>query len=165
MARTFIQKGQAYGNVACNITAKIDGAVVFSGEVPTANTPIPLLPNSTIDIGVDLFSWSKPVDFSGSCELEIAVDDATLMITDTTADYTSPQDLSRQSDGFYIVEIDEVKYGDPFTDVKINGVAQIGPYDPATPGQWYWRVDPGSVFTATVNINAGQLPPTPPTEE
>ncbi len=164
MARTFTQKGQAYGNVACNITAKIDGAVVFSGEVPIANTPIPLLPDSTIDLGVDLFSWSKPVDFSGTCNLEIAVNDATLMITDTIADYVTWKDSS-QTGKFYFVEIDGVIYGDPFTDVKINGVEQVGPYNSTTPGQWYWRVDPGSVFTATVNINAGRFPPTPPTEE
>jgi hypothetical protein len=164
MARTFTQKGQAYGNVACKITAKIDGAVVFSGEIPTANTPIPLLPDSTIDLGVDLFSWSEPVDFSGSRELEIAVDDATLMVTDTTADYVDPTDFSKTG-GFYRVKIDGVEYGDPFTDVKINGVAQVGPYDSATPGQWYWRVDPGSVFTATVNIIAGIVPRSSPTEE
>ena len=163
MARTFTQKGQAYGNVACKITAKIDGAVVFSGEIPTANTPIPQLPDSTIDLGVDLFLWSKPVDFSGTCNLEIAVDDATLMITDTKADYVDPKDSSKTG-GFYNVEIDGVVYGDPFTDVKIDGVAQVGPYDPATPGQWYWEVDPGSVFTTTVNINAGIVPP-PDNEE
>ena len=165
MVRTFSQKGQAYGSVACKITAKIDGAVVFSGEIPTANTPIPLLPDSTIDLGVDLFSWSKPVDLSGSYELEIAVDNAILIITDTKADYVNPQDLSQSADGFYTIEIDGVMYRDPFTDVKINGVAQVGQYNPATPGQWYWRVDPGSVFTATVNINAGISRPPTPTEE
>jgi hypothetical protein len=157
MARTFTQKGQAYGSVACKITAKINDAIVFSGEAPTVNTPIPPLPDRTIDLGVDLFSWSKPVDFSGTCKLEITVDDAILMITDTTADYVDPQDSSKTG-VFYNVEIDGVVYGDPFTDVKINGVTQVGPYDPATPGQWYWQVDPGSVFTAIVNINAGAVP-------
>jgi hypothetical protein len=164
MARTFTQKGQAYGNVACKITAKIDGAVVFSGEIPTANTPIPLLPDSTIDLGVDLFSWSEPVDFSGSRELEITVDDALLMITDTNADYVDPKDSSKTG-VFYHVDVDETIYGDPFTDVKINGVAQVGPYDPNMPGQWYWRVDPESVFTAVVNILPGVVPLPPPTEE
>ena len=115
MTRTFTQNGQAYGAVPCNITAKIDGAVVFSGTVPTANAPIPPLPDSELDIGVPLFSWTKPVDFAGTCELEIAVSGSQLVITDTVADYVDPNDSS-VTGVFYWIEIDGVRYGDPFTD-------------------------------------------------
>jgi hypothetical protein len=164
MTRTFTQKGQAYGAVPCNITAKIDGVVVFSGEVPTINTPIPPLPNLDLDLGTPLFSWTKPIDFAGTCELEIAVSGSQLIITDTIADYVNRKDSSATGD-FYQIEIDGVVYSDPFIDEKINGVAQAGPYNPELPGQWYWTVNPGSTFTTTVNIMAGILPePTPPEE-
>ncbi len=164
MTRTFTQKGQAYGAVPCNITAKIDGVVVFSGTVPTADTPPPPLPDSELDLGVPLFSWTKPVDFAGTCELEIAVSGSQLIITDTAADYVDPRDSS-VTGAFYKIEIDGVVYGDPFTNEKIDGVAQVGPYDPELPGQWYWIVNPGSTFTTTVNIFAGvetQPEPTTP---
>jgi hypothetical protein len=162
MTRTFTQQGQAYGAVPCIITAKIDGVVVFSGEVLTINTPVPPLPDLHLNLGVPLFSWTKPVDFAGTCELEIAVSGSQLVITDTTADYVDPTDPS-VTGSFYQIEIDGIVYGDPFTDEKINGVQQTGPYNPELPGQWYWNVLPGNTFTATVNINAGVIP-SPPVE-
>jgi hypothetical protein len=157
MARTFTQTGQAYGSVPCSITAKIDNVVVFSGPVATENTPIPFLPNVELDVGVDIFSWQKPIDFSGTCELEIAVTGSTLLITDTGADYVNALDPT-EIGPFYQVTIDGVVYTDPFTNEKINGNTVPGPYNPELPGQWYWKVDPGSTFTATVNINPGVAP-------
>jgi hypothetical protein len=160
ISRTFTQHGQAYGNAPGCVTAKINNVVVFSGPVATENTPIPFLPNTELDIGVDIFSWQEPIDFSGTCELEIAVTGSTLLITTASADYVDFSDPT-VTGPFYQVTIDEVVYTDPFTNEKINGNIVTGPYNPKLPGQWYWKVDPGSTFAATVNINPGVVPAPP----
>lgn len=157
MLRTFTQRGQAYGSVPTSIVAKIDNVVVFSGAVDTVNAPMPPLPNDELDVGTNLFTWQKPVDFSGTSELEITVAGSPLLLTTTVADYVNAADSS-VTGGFYSIEIDGVKYGDPFTDEKINGVVQAGPYNPELPGQWFWKIQPGSTFTTTVNVNAGIQP-------
>ena len=147
--RTFIQKGQGYGSTPVNITAKVDGITVYTGTVPTVDTPLPPLPQTDSNFGSNLFTWTAEYTFQGTQNMEITVSGGTLLITDTLAnnEYTPSTFTSPYSE-----VIDGITYYDPFTGETLNGVALEGPPDNTLPGQWYWPVPAGGVFSATVNI-------------
>jgi hypothetical protein len=168
--RTIKQQGQLYGLDSATVVAKIDGAVVFNGTIDAVNQPIPALPSLGAIDGVDLFSWEEDVDYTGTRALEIYVTGATLILTDTLANYytisqpwpdpTVPVPVvSSGETGFgwvYFVETDGVVVTDPLTNIAIDGNALLAPDRlDGLKGQWYWRVTSGSTLTATVNIKAG----------
>jgi len=147
--RTFIQKGQGYGNDPVTIVAKIDGNIVFSGTVNTVDQPLPVMPDTGVNIGVNLFTWEKEYTFQGTQAMEITVSGGTLLLTDTLgnneydpSNFTSP----------YSETIDGITYYDPLTGETLNGIALEGPPQNDLPGQWYWTIPAGGVFAATVNI-------------
>jgi hypothetical protein len=147
--RTFIQKGQGYGSNPVTIVAKIDGNIVFSGTVDTVDQPLPALPQTGVNLGVNLFTWEKEYTFQGTQTMEVTVSGGTLLITDTlgnneydSSTFTAP----------YSETIDGITYYDPFTGETLNGVALEGPPQNTLPGQWYWTIPAGGVFSATVNI-------------
>jgi hypothetical protein len=163
--RTLKQQGQGYGNQPVTVIAKINGAVVYSGEIPTVDQPVPAFPNQEVIIDQDLFTWESTVDFSGTQNLEITVTSGTVILTDTLANYvfTPNPNLPPDSipggasvfDVFYSIENDGVVISDPFTNVVIDSVAQSPIRDSGLNGQWYWKIGSGSVFSTTVNIDAG----------
>ena len=172
--RTFKQTGQGYGAQPCSIVAKINAETVFSGEIPTLNQPFPILPQPDVQFGVDMFSWTVPdISFSGTQNLEIIVMGSPLLLTDTVAnyvlldnpDYPGPDPLNPvpalipggpdEFGSFYYFTQDGVIYGDPLSQEAIDGIEQSGPYSPSLPGQWYWTIPAGSVFTAVVHIQPG----------
>jgi hypothetical protein len=158
--RTFKQLGQAYGKIPATITATINGVIVFSGEIPTADAPLPVLPDPSVT-GTELFSWTSTVDFSGSQSFSISVTGSQLLLTQSLADYCVLDNTS-EFFNFYSYDHDGVKSTDPFTDVAIDGIVTQKSSDIQLPGQWYWTIPAGSTFTATLNINAGVLPTPPP---
>jgi hypothetical protein len=74
--RTLQFYGYAYGDSNVSLTATINGITVFSGEVPTINSPIPVLP---VDFSneVILFSIENstlfPTNYSGAYPMSITV--------------------------------------------------------------------------------------------
>ena len=72
--RTLQFYGLAYGNSNVSLTATINGTTVFSGEVPTINSPVPPPPFSN---EVILFSIENsslfPTNYSGAYPMSIAV--------------------------------------------------------------------------------------------
>ena len=158
--RTFKQLGQSYGSTPAIITATINGTVVFSGEITTIDTPLPILPNLSVT-GTELFTWTNTVDFSGTQSFSISVDNSPLLLTDTSADYCVANNVS-QFQSFYSYTQGDTYIYDPFSNTAIDGVAvQRNTSIPELTGQWYWLVPAGSTFTATLNVNAG-VEPTPP---
>lgn len=156
--RTFKQFGQAYGSTPATITATINGTVVFSGEIPTIDSPLPGLPDLSIT-GTELFTWTNTVDFSGTQSFSISVANSPLLLTYTSADYCSANNVS-QFQSFYSYIQDGINISDPFSNTAIDGVAvQRGPDSTDLSGQWYWIIPAGSTFTATLNVNAGVEPP------
>ncbi len=83
--RTFKQKGQAYGSTPASIEVTINGAVIYSGPIPTLDTPMPTLPDTAISYGQDLYTWQNDVAFAGTQTLSIAVTGADLLLTDSYA--------------------------------------------------------------------------------
>jgi hypothetical protein len=177
--RTFIQKGQGYGQQPVNIVAKINGTTVYSGAVPTSAEDPPPLPDPAIDLGEEIFRFTNTVDFAGPmyCEISIQANDdenSFLYITDTLANYIripnpDPEAIPPYVPGgpdtfgyFFSEEQTDSQgiwiSGDPQTAVTIDEVP-AEPHPVRTyPGQYYWVIYPGQIFTCTINIQAGIEP-------
>lgn len=149
--RNIKQQGQAYGSTPAAITAYIDGVVVYNGPVDTVNEPIPQLP-AFID-GKDLFSWTVDSGYTGTQTMVIQVTGSPLILTDTEADHQVVYNLADYYLLAYNQVIDGVSCLDPFTSVMIADTIVTRSNTPD--GQWYWLVQPGQSFQATVNIVAG----------
>ena len=165
--RTFIQEGRGYGADPVEITAKINGVVVYQGPVDTVDEPLPPLPGLPSGSDTLIFSWERPIDFSGSVEMEITVGNGTLLLTDSFANYTpkliNGQTVTSGPDEylpFYVEKVGDVVYTDPMQNPKIDGVDVVRDrnHDPDDPldGQWCYVIGAGSVFTSTVLIAAGE---------
>lgn len=167
--RTFIQQGRGYGPEPVSIVAKIDGVIVYEGEVDTLNEPLPILPGPVADVAVNIFSWTGDLLYTGSRVLEITVNNGTLFLEDSLANYTPklnpnppPPAFSSGPDEylcFYNEDIDGDIISDPFVDPKVDGneIARDRKLDAENPltGQWCYLIGAGSVFTTTVMINSG----------
>ena len=74
--RTLQFYGLAYGNSNVSLTATINGTTVFSGEVPTINSPVPAPP---VDFSNEIILFSIenstlfPTNYSGAYPMSIAV--------------------------------------------------------------------------------------------
>jgi len=166
--RTFKQYGQGFGSDPVSIIAKINDVIVFEGDIPTVDEPLPSQPDLNDNFDTVLFSWENTVDFAGTANVEITIGGTgTLILTDTVANYiTGNIETSTDVYGsFYSYNDDEVVISDPFTEPKINGVGVIRVRDwvPTTPleGQWWYTLASQSTFTGTLNIDAGTLPTAP----
>ena len=166
--RTFKQYGQGFGSDPVSIIAKINDVIVFEGDIPTVDEPLPLQPDLIDNFDNVLFSWENTVDFAGTANVEITVGGSgTLMLTATVANYiTGNIETSTDVYGsFYSYTEEEVAIFDPFTNPKINGVdvVRVRDWVPTTPldGQWMYTLASQSTFTGTLNINAGKSPSTP----
>lgn len=150
--RTFNQYALGFGNSPAQVVFQINGNTVFTGSVTTLDEPMPALPNAEYVIDNVAWSWTNAVDFEGTQQISVTVSGSDLLLAQTLAN--NPAANADVFGSFYNIEIDEVTYFDPFTEEAINGVEQSGPYDPNTPGQWWWRIPAGSTFSATMNVSA-----------
>ena len=157
--RIFQQHARGYGAAPTNITVTLDGQEIFSGPILTENSPLPVLPDPDINITNEIFTWEKDSTFSGTMELAITVSGSPLLLADTLANYpTNSPEYADQFVGFYSYVDGGTEYSDPFTNEQIDGIPVSRIADPALSGQWWWKIMPGSVFTATININASVQP-------
>jgi len=173
--RTFKQMGQGYGSSNATITAKINGATVFSGIVPTANQRLPSSPSGTDDTYPTLFTWTNDVDFEGTQTMEITVTGATVLLAEIKANYmrvakiegkienpdsnwvpTNYESKGPDTYGFIFNEkVDGFIYTDPVTNVVIDGVPINVTRDPSLFGQLHRTINPGSTFICQLNVQAG----------
>jgi len=160
--RTFKQQGAVFAPTgsSVNLQAKINGQEVFNGPVATLTKPVPV--SNYTDEVIDLFSWDSDVSFFGEKELEISITGGTLILRDTVANYFYSMDTMSSSgpDNFGYIFVEKYNetdniYTDPFINVKIDNVAQQSRPEDGPMGQWTWRVNSGSIFTATVRILKG----------
>jgi hypothetical protein len=157
MNRNFIQHAIAFGTETAQVTAKIDNAVIFTGAVTPGMPVRPTPPVTPPLVGDEIFSWQEDIAFEGTRSIEISVDSGSLFLLSITANLTNPFDPD-QYIAFYSREYDGFQILDPLTNVAIDGVAQdVDPEREAFDlfGQWGYFLLPGSVLTATVNINPG----------
>lgn len=176
--RTYKQLGQAYGSNPVTLVAKLDGVEVFNGTLTTLDQPLPSMPIAKTGLGWGslLFSWTEDIAYSGSKSLELTVTGGTLLLASTVANYIGlitfgpqvpgspgydpsappPTDPSSVNQALIFGP-----YADPksiLTNCTINGadVSSLADSDPNLVGQWFWTLQDGSVFTATVLQNAGK---------
>lgn len=149
--RNFIQQGLAYGTTIASIVVTVDGKEIYSGPAPTTDQPLPPMPGTDIeDIVVE---WSLPADFSGPLPITLQVTGSDFVLADSLGDRTNPANTAAFSQLVYSQTTNSVTVNDPFTDVTIDGVAQVR--DSGLSGQWYWVIHPGQTFTGNLNITAG----------
>lgn len=156
--RTFKQHALAFGTTPTEVVYQINGNTVFNGPVTTVDQPVPPLPNTVYKVDNIAWTWTNDATFDGTQSISIAVTGSTLLLAQSTAN--NPAGNAEIFGSFYTVEVDGVTYSDPFTEETIDGVALLGPYDPAFPSQWWWRIPSGSTFTATMHVTPP--PPIPP---
>jgi hypothetical protein len=158
--RTFRQHGIGIGAVPTEITAKIDGVVVFSGSVLTDDVILPPFPNDLFNVENVAFSWTGDTQFQGTLDMEITVLSGHLLLANTEAnnpliniDFFGRPDLT-------IAEGENVPYCYPYvTDITING--QAWPAVSATPwstGQGWFNLPASSVYSAKIHVIASTEP-------
>lgn len=172
--RTFKQLGQAYATEPLTITASINDALVYQGTIPTVDQPVPPDPSIlTYPFGQQLFTWELDTAFSGTVDMTFTVAGlGRLFLSDTLANYvmianpdTSPGQPPYINGGptvfgyFYQLQMPNYVLGDPFTNVKINGVDQTTYPSVTQSGQWCWFIEESGTFSATVNIAPTNLSP------
>lgn len=153
--RNFQQRAIAFGPTPATVTVTLDGDTVYEGAVLTLDQPIPPLSDPEYLVDNVAWSWQQPGDFEGTRQLSISVSGAsTLLLAQTQAD--NPWLANTGSDNqfrfFWSVKVDGTWYVDPLTEETIDGVAQSSPYRPEEPGQWWWQIPGGSVFTAVLHV-------------
>ncbi len=161
--RTFIQEAAAYGATAVTVTASINGAQVFSGNVEPVGSAIPS--DQTAVPFANLFTWTNTVDFAGTSFMTITVENGDLLLGDSFANYAAGNSQINPAQGnvdsylgFYDFTIDGNTISDPLSDVFIDSIGQSTDRSTGLYGQWYWTIPAGSTFSATVNIEAGSEP-------
>lgn len=169
--RTFKQQGQAYGWQPVTVIAKIDGNEIFNAMIEALDQPPVALPVTGPFDSRDLFTWENSTDFQGSQEIEISVTGGTLILSDTVANYVRKPDPVTEwrvvlggggpdyYDNFYRYQAspDQTIF-DPYSNVTINDVSALQQRNGVLVGQWFWKLNSGDVFKATLNVLAGVMP-------
>ena len=163
--RTLQFYGAAYGDSNVSLTATINGDTVFSGEVPTINSPMPLSP---IDLTSVLFSIDNsvlfPTNWQGSLPMSITVTGGNGVLLnaircnympalagDTPIPGNATAYFSCYENG---IPINSEDTPDPRSSVTIDGVSQVPPLPPSQ-GVWTWIVPNGSTIAYNLNISLG----------
>jgi hypothetical protein len=149
--KTIIQRARGYNSSPVTATVKIDGNVIYQGEIPTVNSLPPILPDDwSPELGVDSWSWTVPEYFNGTCDMTVDVDNGILYLYGTF--YTL---LSQPDEVFSLIykfQDGDLEIEDPITDVKINDRIQLFPRNHPLTGQWVWKLEGGNSFSCKVNI-------------
>lgn len=152
--KTIIQRAQGYNASPVTVAVSINNSVIYQGPVPTENQNPPVLPDAwTPELGVNSWSWPVDVEFQGTVDMTVTVNNGKLLLCDTFVNLTQPDPnpaitypliYQRAESGL------EIK--DPLTEVKINNVLQSVPRDSTHVGQWIWLLKAGDTFSCKVNI-------------
>jgi hypothetical protein len=167
--RTVKMFGLAYGSSPAEIAVTLDGASVYTGIVPTTDTPLPTLPNPDLtDTTVEFCNFQIPMEFDGAKPMACSVTNGTVIFAQILANYcvlanTDPV-LGAGPDVFNNID-DPV---DARSNVAIDGVTQPVNHNEELPGTWWFTVPAGSTLTYNLDVRAGTAnvappPPPPPT--
>lgn len=86
--RTIQIRGKGYGNTPAQVTATVNGNVVFSGNVTTVDEPVPQLPNLEIPSSdTVLFTFDVDLNFVGNLAMTCNVSSSTVIFEEVYANY------------------------------------------------------------------------------
>jgi hypothetical protein len=161
--RTVQILGVAYGSSPVSMTATWSGNQIFSGTVPTQNTPAPTptTPLGDVTPGV-LFTFEIPIDATGNIGMTTSVENNTVLLGDILANYCNVANvvgntvtyISSGANGFGSISSYDVD--DERSEVSINGITQSIP-DPKTDpaGTWWFILPGGSDLSCQVSVRPG----------
>jgi len=174
--RTYQQKAQGYGSTPCSIRAKIDGTIVFEGEINTLNE-VPPVP-APWPLGAVIFDWTKPIEWSGNVAMEIEVINGRLLLTTTECNYNiqmprpdidptqitlTPEEIAENKQNYSATKfaalanyqtLNGVVISDPCVDVVIDGIPIVRGTELL--GQLYRKLDNSQTFACTLVAQFGQ---------
>ena len=87
--RTVQLLGQGYGTNPAQITVTANGNTVFLGTVPTADQPVPALPNLEINLNNILCTFEIDTAFVGEIPITCAVSAGTVVFSEIYANYVA----------------------------------------------------------------------------
>ena len=85
--RTVQILGQGYGSSPAEITVTSNGNIVFSGTVNTADQPLPVLPDPSVQLTNVLCSFEIDMAFTGQIPMSCTVSSGTVIFADILANY------------------------------------------------------------------------------
>jgi len=159
-----IFKQHALGKVGqvTNITAKIDGEVVFSGTVTASDQPFPAWPNWQYTVENVAYTWTGNAAFQGTIAHEVTVTSGSLLLADTVSNNPlQDPDLFGRLDQV-IVDGEVYKY--PYISGSVLNGQPIGTatWTPWITGQPWYELKSGDVLVSSLNVVASLTPPPPP---
>ena len=176
MAKTLRIIGLGFHASQATVTIKLDGATVYTGNVPT-DTVNPYTVDMTdaqlsTAFATPVHTWDVAVDSAGTNSLEIEATQGDFVFLRADSNYMPISYLASPSDMFssgefgyincYYTTTSDGVYRDPNSSVQIDSVA-LTPSRSAGQllGQWNWGIESGQVFTSTLNVSAGLETPDP----
>lgn len=165
--RTIQFMGQAYssnpGASPVTITAVLDGNTIFNGTVTTLQDPGTPWPPAEQYVLFQVETDQLPTSFSGSLPMTCSVSGGGVNWCLINTNYyigNVAQDPNAGTVGNFSVCNNT---GDSRSNVAIDGVVQVPTYTYGpTYGIWLWPTVSGQVLSYSLNVDVGQVGPTPP---
>jgi hypothetical protein len=167
--RTVQIMGYGHGASPASVTATVNGQQVFSGEVPTMNTPVPGYPIDPV-VGRPsevLFTFEIPMQFFGSLPMTVTVENSPVAFYNVNANYSNTANTTGNTVTFassgplgysnILREWPGVETADPRSNVYIDGISvTISAAERENlKGTWGWTVDAGSTMSYDLTVIAG----------
>lgn len=160
-----IFKQHALGKVGqvTNITAKIDGEIVFSGTVTASDQPFPTWPDWEYTVENVAYTWTGNAAAEGTITHEVTVTSGSLLLADTICN--SPSKDANLFGRLDTVLVDDETYMYPYISGSLLNGQPIGTATstPWKTGQPWYELKQGDVLVSSLNIVASEpYPPLPP---
>ena len=169
--RIFKFYGQAFAaTTAAAITVKFNSVEIFSGPVPTNNSPVP---NNATDTTELLFEYVGTTDLSGNIPFELHVNNGTVFFGAVEANYSGFEATKDRTDesswpSESVVTVTPENFWadvnqnsietDGKSNVLINGVEQVRYImDPSQIGDWYYRISENETFTCDIFVDPERI--------
>jgi hypothetical protein len=145
-----------WGTGTASITALLDGETVFSGNVDLVELADD---NSSIKTAPTLFTFTIPLETTGTKPMKITVSGAPVRFGPIVANYTEVDwgGAIYYTGEFEFADIAPEGAGgtrDPREQVRVDGVLQT-PDRQGLTGTWHWIINPGSTLEHDLHVKPG----------
>jgi len=164
--RTVQIMGYGHGASPADVTATVNGQQVFSGEVPTVDTPDPGYPTTSSTV---LFTFEIPMEFSGQLPMTVTVENSPVSLRQIYANYSNIANTTGKVVTFassgpsgysnILREWPSTIPADPRSNVYIDGIsATVSTEERGNlKGTWNYSVNAGSTMSCDVAVNPAGL--------